>query len=233
MSFFFYIKKQRLTKRKSVTNKPLRCIVCFWVCQGFTWGWSAIDLEVESRRSEQLVFALAKIPATLLNIPHSLRLFSLHRAGSLQRQRCFFVFCFFSKWEVVRVGQRQTGWAGWGWEGQRSGLHIDSTTATVNKTQNLPRLNISAPLKSLYQWLWQVIGQQTHCGLWSFCPWAGRTHSHNTSHECADGRTDGRKEGDCDRKARVQPTPLIGISNIKMLYLVFCFFKYPLSDFSC
>lgn len=144
----------------------------------------------------------------------------------------FFV-CFFSKWEVVRVGQRQTGWAGWGWEGQRSGLHIDSTTATVNKTQNVPRLNISAPLKSLYQWLWQVIGQQTHCGLLSFCPWAGRTHSHNTSHECADGRTDGRKEGDCDRKARVQPTPLIGISNIKMLYLVLFFFKSPLSDFSC
>lgn len=50
------------------------------------------------------MFALAKIPATLLNIPHSLLLFSLHSAGSLQRQRCFFVFCFFFK-----VRSRQGG----------------------------------------------------------------------------------------------------------------------------
>lgn len=43
---------------------------------------------------------------------------------------------------------------------------------------------------------------------------------------------DGRKEGDCDRKARVEPTPLIGISNIKMLYLVLFFLNPHFQTFS-
>lgn len=43
------------------------------------------------------------------------------------------------------------------------------------------------------------------------------THSHGASHESADGQTGGRL---CDRKVRTEPTPLIGISNNKMLYLI-------------
>lgn len=98
----FDIKKQRLTKRKSVINKPLRCIVCFWVCQGFTWGWSAIDLEDESRRSEQCLHLLRFRPHFW--IYHILCSFSLCTVQVVCRDSDVFLFFVFFQ------SEKSSGW---------------------------------------------------------------------------------------------------------------------------
>lgn len=212
MSFSDWYKETTMTKRNSVMKKFL-CWVSLIVQDKRSWR-----REWQNSVSDKIRLS------TLLNIPRFFAHFLsvLHSAGSL-----FFPFSFWNR-EAVRVGQGQTGRAGWGWEGQRSELHNDGE----------PDTNLIATPEYLFPFKKSLT--ICDCGRWpadtlwprEFCPRHGHTHSHNTSHECVDGLTEGPTEGDCDRKARAEPTPLIGISNVKILYLaLFCFFKSPLSDF--